>query len=199
MSKSIFSISIIAILISVVSIQHSKIMQVSAERDLYQMNTQSLMSDIQELRKDSSYQAHQIQALSINIDEYEKYRASDAQVIKDLKLKIKRVSSVSKQQLEVQVPISAPVKDTILIISNKPDTVRTIQYKDPHVSFNGHIKQDSLKAVFQVPVTITQVIHKIPKRKFLWWSWGCKAIKQVIVTNNPYVQLNYAEYIELKK
>lgn len=199
MSKSIFSISIIAILIGVVSIQHSKIMQVSAERDLYQMNTQSLMSDIQELRKDSSYQAHQIQALSINIDEYEKYRASDAQVIKDLKLKIKRVSSVSKQQLEVQVPISAPVKDTILIISNKPDTVRTIQYKDPHVSFNGYIKQDSLKAVFQVPVTITQVIHKIPKRKFLWWSWGCKAIKQVIVTNNPYVQLNYAEYIELKK
>ena len=96
MSKSIFSISIIAILIGVVSIQHSKIMQVSAERDLYQMNTQSLMSDIQELRKDSSYQAHQIQALSINIDEYEKYRASDAQVIKDLKLKIKRVSSVSK-------------------------------------------------------------------------------------------------------
>lgn len=183
---------------AVVGWQYKRIGQITDERNQYQQNTYSLLSDIEELRADSSLQAHQVQTLSLSLEEYKKYRAADAQTITDLKLKLKQVSAVAKQELEVNVPISAPVKDSVVVSNDMPDTIQTISYKDQYVSFDGTIQHDSLIAQFHVPVTISQVLYKVPKHKFLWWSWGCKAVKQVIITNNPYVQLNYSEYIEIK-
>lgn len=183
---------------AIIGWQYKRIGQITDERNQYQQNTYSLLSDIEELRIDSSLQAHQVQTLSLSLDEYKQYRAADAQTIADLKLKIKHVSAVTKQELEVNVPISAFVKDSVIVADNISDTIQTISYKDQYVSFDGNIQHDSLTAQFHVPVTLTQVLYKVPKHKFLWWSWGCKAIKQVIITNNPYVQLNYSEYIEIK-
>lgn len=178
--------------------QQKRIGKITDERNKYQQNTYTLLTDIEKLRTDSSMQAYQVQTLSLNIDEYKKYRAADAQIIESLKLKLKQVSAVSKQELEVNVPINTIVKDSIIFVNNATDTIKTITYKDQYVTFDGNIQNDSLTAHFNVPVTISQVLYKVPKRKFLWWSWGCKAIKQVIITNNPYVQLNYSEYIEIK-
>lgn len=178
--------------------QQKRIGKITDERNKYQQNTYTLLSDIEKLRTDSSMQAYQVQILSLNIDEYKKYRAADAQIIESLKLKLKQVSAVSKQELEVNVPINTIVKDSIIFVNNATDTIKTITYKDQYVTFDGNIQNDSLTAHFNVPVTISQVLYKVPKRKFLWWSWGCKAVKQVIITNNPYVQLNYSEYIEIK-
>lgn len=178
--------------------QQKRIGKITDERNKYQQNTYTLLSDIEKLRTDSSMQAYQVQTLSLNIDEYKKYRAADAQIIESLKLKLKQVSAVSKQELEVNVPINTIVKDSIIFVNNATDTIKTITYKDQYVTFDGNIQNDSLTAHFNVPVTISQVLYKVPKRKFLWWSWGCKAVKQVIITNNPYVQLNYSEYIEIK-
>ena len=182
---------------SVIGFQYKKINQITEERNQYRQNTHSLLSSIETLRKDSSIQANQVQTLTLSLDEYKKYREEDSQIIKDLKLKIKQVSSIAKQELEVKVPINVPVKN-IVVTDGIPDTIQTVSYNNQYVSFKGYIKHDSLTAQFNIPVTISQIMYKIPKRKFLWWSWGCKAIKQIIVTNNPYVQLNYSEYIEIQ-
>lgn len=198
MNKISIWILIFACLCSVIIAQSKHLQQVKNERDLYQNNTESLLLDIEILRRDSIVQAYQSKALTLSIDEFKRYREQDANVIKDLKLKLKQVTSISKQSMEVKVPVNAPVKDTVVIINNVVDTIKSIKYVDRHVTFDGYIRRDSMKADIKVPVTITQVIHKVPKRKFLWWSWGCKAIKQVIITDNPYVQLNYSEYIQLK-
>ncbi|MGN1217132.1 MAG: DUF6549 family protein, partial [Phocaeicola sp.] len=164
---------------AVVGWQYKRIGQITDERNQYQQNTYSLLSDIEELRADSSLQAHQVQTLFLSLEEYKKYRTADAQTITDLKLKLKQVSAVAKQELEVNVPISTPVKDSVVVSNDMPDTIQTISYKDQYVTFDGTIQHDSLTAQFHVPVTISQVLYKVPKHKFLWWSWGCKAIKQV--------------------
>lgn len=186
------------IMVAIVGWQYKKIVRITNERNQYQQNTYSLLTDIEELHANSNLQAHQVQTLSLSLDEYKKFRKADAQTITDLQLKLKQVSAVAKQELEVNLPISAPVKDSVVVSNDKSDTIQTISYKDQYVAFNGTIQHDSLIAQFHVPVTISQALHKVPKHKFLWWSWGCKAIKQVIITNNPYVQLNYSEYIEIK-
>lgn len=176
--------------------QHDTLQEARHERDTYRNNTHGLLADIEELRKDSTEQAYQIQALSFTVEEYKTYRAEDLNTIQSLKLKLKNVQSVSKQSLEVNAPIATP------IVSHRPDStsrpVTSVRLENPHISFIGTIQNDSLIAKVQVPIQLTQIIHKVPKHKFLWWSWGCKAIKQVVVTNNPYVNLNYSEYIELR-
>lgn len=181
---------------AIIYYQHDTLQEVKKDRDTYQNNTYGLLNDIEELRKDSLEQAYQIQSLSFTVDEYKTYRAEDLNTIKSLKLKLKHVQSVSQQSLEVNVPIETPLvrehADSVL----KPIT--SVRLVNPHISFNGTIQNDSLIAKIQVPIQLTQIVHKVPKHKFLWWSWGCKGIKQIIVTNNPYVNLKYSEYIEIR-
>lgn len=192
--------AIVAVIIlsmaAIIYYQHDTIQEVKRDRDTYQNNTYGLLNDIESLRKDSLEQAYQIQTLSFTVDEYKAYRAEDLNTIQSLKLKLKNIQSVSKQSLEVNAPIATPIVKHIPDSISRPIT--TVKLENTHISFIGTIKNDSLIANIQVPIQLTQIIHKVPRHKFLWWSWGCKAIKQVIVTNNPYVNLNYSEYIELR-
>lgn len=192
--------AIVAVIIlsmaAIIYYQHDTIQEVKRDRDTYQNNTYGLLNDIESLRKDSLEQAYQIQTLSFTVDEYKAYRAEDLNTIQSLKLKLKNVQSVSKQSLEISAPIATPIVKHIPDSISRPIT--TVKLENTHISFIGTIKNDSLIANIQVPIQLTQIIHKVPRHKFLWWSWGCKAIKQVIVTNNPYVNLNYSEYIELR-
>lgn len=183
---------------TIVGFQGKRISQVTEERNQYRQNTYTLLADIETLQQDSAIQAYQVDKLTLSLDEYQKYRSEDAQTIAGLKLKLKQVSAISKSEISVDVPINTPVRDTIIVVDSVYRKVQTIVYNDSNVSFNGTIWNDSLKANFHVPVTISQVLYKVPKHKFLWWNWGCKAVKQVVITNNPYVQLNYSEYIEIK-
>lgn len=180
---------------AIISYQHNTIQKVTKDRDTYQNNTYGLMSNIEELRKDSMEQAYQIQALSLTVDEYKEYRAEDMQTIKSLKLQLKNITTVSKQSLEVNVPIAVPIIKEKPQIEPAPINVRL---HNEHISFIGTVSNDSLTAKIQVPIQLTQIVHKVPKHKFLWWSWGCKGIKQIVVSNNPYVNLKYSEYIELR-
>lgn len=180
---------------AIISYQHNTIQKVTKDRDTYQNNTYGLMSNIEELRKDSMEQAYQIQALSLTVNEYKEYRAEDMQTIKSLKLQLKNITTVSKQSLEVNVPIAVPIIKEKPQIEPAPINVRL---HNEHISFIGTVSNDSLTAKIQVPIQLTQIVHKVPKHKFLWWSWGCKGIKQIVVSNNPYVNLKYSEYIELR-
>ncbi len=168
------------------------------ERDIYMGNTHSLMIGMEQLRKDSISQAVQIQSLTLTVDEYRKSSENDLKTIEDLKLKLKNVKAVGKQEYEVEAPVVAPVVRD----SDKVDTLyvpyQKVSMHNDYITFDGTIKNDTLKATVNVPITITQILHKVPKHKFLWWSWGCKAVKQVVVSDNPYVNIKYANYIELR-
>ena len=168
------------------------------ERDIYMGNTHSLMVGMEQLKKDSTSQAIQIQSLTLTVDEYRKSSEKDLKTIEDLKLKLKNVKAVGKQEYEVEAPVVAPVVHE----TEKVDTLyipyQKVSMHNDYISFDGTIKNDTLKAKVNIPITITQTLHKVPKHKFLWWSWGCKAVNQIIVSNNPYVNIKYANYIELR-
>ena len=187
-------------LISFIAIQQGKINNIKAERDRYSNNAKSLFEQVDTLRNDSTMKAIQIGTLKLSLDEYKQYRSADAAAIKSLKIKLKNVQSVSNTGITVEASIKSPVQhDTVYLSNSTAVPIETIRYDNERIHFNGIIKNDSLKANFNIPITLTQIVHKVPKHKFLWWSWGCKAIKQIITCDNPYVNINYAEYIEIQK
>lgn len=179
--------------------QRHTIKNIKEERDTYQNNTYGLLTKTDTLRKDSALQAYQIQTLKLSVDEYKEYRAEDMRTIQALGLKLKNVSSVSKQQIEVEAPINVPIVEKTVLQDSVEVKTHTVALHNDYIMFDGTIQDDSLTAQINIPIQLTQVVHKIPKHKFLWWSWGCKAVKQVITTDNPYVNLKYSEYIELTK
>ena len=162
-----------------------------------QDNVEGLLSEITKLRDDSSMYAIQVCQLRLDIDDYERHRKADAEIIKNLNIKLKNVLSTSKQIIEVQAPVQTKVVHDTVWVGGKIVDVQNVHMEDAYIKVHGSIVHDTLKASVTVPITIHQVVHKVPKHKFLWWSWGCKAIKQAVYTDNPYVKIQYSEYIEL--
>ncbi len=186
-------------LVGVIAYQAIAIHKIKAESIVYQNNTTALLSDVERLQLDSTTSAIQINTLKLSLDEYKQYRAEDVELIKRLGVKLKDVQSSSKTTVEVDVPIQTIITHDTIYKDSASHYIQSVQYKNDYIQFDGQIVKDSLTAKINVPITLHQTLYKIPKHKFLWWSWGCKQVKQIISCDNPYVNIKYSEFIEINK
>ena len=189
---------IILLLGGVVFIQFKHAAKLSDERDRYKQNNTALLSDIERIKVDSTTMAVDAKALRLTIDEYERFRAADAEKIRQMGIKIKNLQAVAKHNLEVAAPINAVVRDTVFI----SDTVQVVQQKvemaSPHIQLDAVIDNDTLRGDIRLPVTLQQTVWVEYKRKCLFWK-KVKAIHQSISSDNPYVDIKYSEYIQIDK
>ena len=191
-------LAIILLLGGLVFIQFKHAAKLSDERDRYKQNNTALLSDIERIKVDSTTMAVDAKALRLTIDEYERFRAADAEKIRQMGIKIKNLQAVAKHNLEVAVPINAVIRDTVFM----RDTVHVVQQKvemaSPHIQLDAVIDYDTLKGDIRLPVTLQQIVWVEYKRKCLFWK-KVKAIHQTISSDNPYVDIKYSEYIQIDK
>ncbi len=137
-------------------------------------------------------------ALRLTIDEYERFRAADADKIRQMGVKIKDLQAAAKHQLEVAVPIITVIRDTVFIHDSVPVVQQKVEMISPHIQLDAVIDNDSLKGDIRLPVTLQQTVWVEYKHKCLFWR-KVKAIHQTISSDNPYVDINYSEYIQIDK
>ena len=187
---------IILLLVGVVFMQFKHAAKLSDERDRYKQNNTALLSDIERIKVDSTTMAVDAKALRLTIDEYERFRAADAEKIRQMGIKIKNLQAVAKHNLEVAAPINAVIRDTVFI----RDTVQIVQQKvemaSPHIQLDAVIDNDTLRGDIRLPVTLQQTVWVEYKRKCLFWK-KVKAIHQTISSDNPYIYIKYSEYIQI--
>ena len=191
-------LAIILLLGGLVFIQFKHAAKLSDERDRYKQNNTALLSDIERIKVDSTTMAVDAKALRLTIDEYERFRAADAEKIRQMGIKIKNLQAVAKHNLEVAAPINTVIRDTVFM----RDTVHVVQQKvemaSPHIQLDAVIDNDTLKGDIRLPVTLQQIVWVEYKRKCLFWK-KVKAIHQTISSDNPYVNIKYSEYIQIDK
>jgi hypothetical protein len=130
--------------------------------------------------------------------ELERYNSDLAQQIEDLNIKLKRVQSVSRTAISSDYRVETVIKDSLVYVDNHiTDTLRCVDYSDNYITFAGCEKDGLAKYNIHSVDTLVQIIHRVPK-KFLWFKFGCKAVRQEIVSKNPHTNIIYTEYIELK-
>lgn len=198
MSKVLSKYLLVAVLLlsSIIYIQYRRNVHLVGERDRYQANNTALLSEMHRMRIDSTTLAVDVEGLRLTVDEYKRFRAQDAQTIKKLGVKIKNLEAAAKHQLEVGGPIDAVVKDTVIIRDTVPLFRQKVEMITPHIQLTGMIEDSRLKGQIRVPVTLNQAIWVEYKG---WWFWKrVKAIHQSISSNNPYVEIQYSEYIKIK-
>ena len=198
MSKVLSKYLIVAVLLlsGIVYIQYRRNVHLANERDRYQANNTALLSEVRRMRIDSTTLAVDTKGLRLTVEEYKRFRAQDAETIKKLGVKIKNLEAAAKHQLEVEGPIDAVVKDTVFIRDTVPLLRQKVEMITPHIQLTGMIEDSRLKGQIRVPVTLNQAIWVEYKG---WWFWKrVKAIHQSISSNNPYVEIQYSEYIKIK-
>ena len=169
------------------------------ERDLYKHNSEALLSENKRIQIDSSTMALDIKTLTMSLKEYKQYRTEDKERIEKMGVKIKNLEAIAKHKVEINAPIQAEVKQSILKIDTVPIYIKTIKMDTPHLKLDGIIENNKLTGKVRIPIMLNQAIWVEYKHKFLWWQWKVKAIHQTISSDNPYAEIEYSEYIKIKK
>lgn len=193
-----YSFLIIAVLSGItISLLRSR-QRLIEEKDSYKSNTEALMSEVRRIQADSSTMALDIKTLTMSLDEYKWFRAEDEEKIKKLGIRIKDLEATAKHNVEVDAPIDAEIKDSVMIRDTVPVFLKAVRMDIPYLKINGIIENDRLTGKINLPVTLNQAFWIEYKHKFLWWRWKVKAIHQTISSDNPYVEIKYSEYIKIK-
>lgn len=167
------------------------------ENNRLSSNQTALFQDISYYRTRDSLSAAGVERLTLTKKELEQNCEALARDIKDLKIKLKRVQSVSQASIETEHIIRTVVRDS-LIVRDRVDTLQCIDYHDNYLTLSGCIEHNHFSGHIMSRDTLLQVIHRVPHR---WWfiKWGTKAVRQEIVSKNPHTHVVYSRYIELKK
>lgn len=167
------------------------------ENNRLSSNQTALFQDISYYRTRDSLSAASVERLTLTKKELEQNCEALARDIKDLKIKLKRVQSVSQASIETEHIIRTVVRDS-LIVRDRVDTLQCIDYHDNYLTLSGCIEHNHFSGHIMSRDTLLQVIHRVPHR---WWfiKWGTKAVRQEIVSKNPHTHVVYSRYIELKK
>ena len=167
------------------------------ENDRLSSNQTALFQDISYYRTRDSLSAASVERLTLTKKELEQNCEALARDIKDLKIKLKRVQSVSQASIETEHIIRTVVRDS-LIVRDRVDTLQCIDYHDNYLTLSGCIEHNHFSGHIMSRDTLLQVIHRVPHR---WWfiKWGTKAVRQEIVSKNPHTHVVYSRYIKLKR
>lgn len=172
--------------------------KVTRERNRYQQNTEALLADISRIQIDSTRMAVDVKTLRLTVSEYEEYRAEDARLIKKLGARIKDLEAAAKHHLSVDAEITSHVRDSVFQRDTVFVPVQTVEMINPHIEFRGVIEDSVLTAKVHIPVTLNQAVWVEYKRRWIFWK-QVKAVHQTITSDNPYVDIEYSEYIRIGK
>lgn len=184
------------ILTGVVTLLSFLLKEEKAETERLAGNQRSMMEDVTFYRTKDSLSAASVERITLTAEEYKKYNAEQAEQIEALGIKISRLQSTSSIGTETKYEIKTNLKDS-LIMRDSLITLKCIELHTPYLDVSGCIENNLFAGGIISRDTIDQAVYRVPKQ-FLFIKWGCKAIRQEIVCRNPYTQITYTKYIELK-
>ena len=193
---------VVAAIVALV-VQHGKIKHLRAERDTYQTNTQVLMEDVTRYQTRDSLNVATIGVLELKLDEFRKYRAEDAELIKSLKVKNRDLEAVTTAQMQTITDLRAELKDSIVYLPG--DTVervvKCIEYRDRYLDVVGCIIDNVFSGEVVSRDSLT-IVNTVQYKRFWGFLWKTKKVKnrQIdVVSKNPHTQIMGVEYIEIEK
>lgn len=169
-----------------------------SENAIYKANQESLLSDVDYYKTESGKNAASVQKLTLSLDELKEHYDLICKTADELNIKLKRLEGASTTVTNTEVRFVTEIRDSIVYRDGKLDSIVAFNWRDPWTDVQGEIVDKSVALNIESRDTLVQLIHRVPKQ---WWffKWGCKAIRQEVVSTNPHTEIVYSEYIELKK
>lgn len=199
----IAAIALVVAAVVTIWVQRSRINQLTGERDKYRTNTETLLQDVSRYQTKDSLNAAKVGVLELKLSEFEKYRASDAELIKTLQTKNRELERVTTTQMETINELRATVRDSVVYLPGDTVTtvLRCIEYSDKWVDFDGCIKNNTFsgKIITRDSLLITETVQY---KRWLGFLWKTKRIKNRefdIVSKNPHTKITGFEVITIEK
>lgn len=178
-------IGVIIILLLAVTASMWRLWQKEREESSRQAgNVESLCAELKQYKIRDSLNVAESRVLRLKVGELEDLRSADAKLIKELKLRPKEVEYITNTKVIT--------KDSLVFVLKNS----CFDYSDKWVDFHASVP-DSI-FTYEVRDSLSTVISRIHKHKFLWWRWGTKGYKQTIINYNPRGRITYNEIVKVE-
>ena len=179
MKKALFLYALAITALLLCTLRHYR-----SENRRLEQNQTALTSDLHHYRTRLGEEAASAQALRLRCAEFERLRDADAERIRALGIRLRRLEAASKHVTRTEVTLRAPLGDSLLQPAAPtqdplrrtpheallPDSLRRFRWSDPWVTVEGILIR-----------------------------WGTKALRQEIISSNPHTRIVYSEYIRIER
>lgn len=193
--------AIFAALLVFAGFQQNAIENLKQERNRYERNTESLLLDVAQYKTRDSLNAAKVCALELTIQEYERFRAADAKLIKTLKTKNRDLTAITAAQSQTIMELSAVPRDTVIIRDSVAIPAVAVHTGDAWYDFDGVLTEKEFTGTL-VNRDSLLVAETVQYKRFLGFLWKTKRIKNKqidVVSKNPHTTIMGIEYIEIEK
>ena len=190
--------------VATIWVQRTKIEKLTDERNRYRGNTETLLQDVETYKTKDSLNAAKVGVLELKLSEFEKYRASDAELIKTLQTKNRELEAVTTAQMETITKLRGTVRDSIVYLPGDTTTIvlKCVDISDPWFSLKGCTTPDGTFTGTFINRDSILIAQTIEYKRFLNFLWKTKKIKNVdfrIVSRNPYTKILGFEVVTIEK
>lgn len=173
----------------------------SKENERLRSNETALLAENESYKTEAGRNAMTVKSLTLTIDQVRGHEARLVARCEDLNIKLKRAQSISQTGTHTEYVIKGEVRDSIVYVRDRGafDTLRCSEYRDPYLSFSYCTDSASVyTADIETFDTITAIVHRIP-RKFLFFRFGTKEIRQEVVCANPHTRITTNTKVDIIK
>ena len=181
--------------------QHQQIQQLLGERDKYRNNTETLLGDVETYRVRDSLSAARVQSLELTVSEFERFRADDAKLIRELKAKNRDLAAVNKTQSQTIIDLLAVPRDTVIIRDSIPIPAIAVHCGDAWFDFDGLLTADEFTGTLANRDSLV-VAESVQYKRFLGFLWKTNKVKNRrvdVVSKNPHTSIMGVEHVVIEK
>jgi len=168
------------------------------EKVRFKANQRSLLSEVKIYKSKDSLNVASVKKLTLSNKEFKESNIGLVETVESLNLKVRRLQSASQTATNTAYDVKIQIKDSLIYLSGRTDTIKCIKHLDKWLTIVGCVQNKQFSGIIESRDTIEQFVHRVP-RKFLFFRYGTKAIRQEVISKNPYTKIVYTKYIELKK
>lgn len=199
--KTLWIAAAVVAILCLFGIQQRQIQRLSGERDKYRDNAETLLGDVEFYRVRDSLSAARVFALELSVKEFERFRADDAALIKQLKARNRDLAAVNKTQSETIIELQARPRDTTIIRDSIPIPAVAVHCGDAWFDFDGLLTHDEFTGTLSNRDSLV-VAESVRYKRFLGFLWKTKRVKDRrvdVVSKNPHTSIMGVEYVVIEK
>lgn len=183
-------------------VARSRIDRITVERDRYRGNATALLTDVEIFKIRDSLNAARVESLELTLKEYERFRADDAQLIRDLKAKNRDLAAVNKTQSETIIDLLATPRDTVVLVRDSIVTPAiAVHCGDAWFDFDGLLTADSFTGKLRNRDSLL-LAETVKYRRFLGFLWKTRKVEDRqlnVVSRNPHTTVVGIEHVVIEK
>ena len=192
--KYIVRIIVALVIIALILFLASLLRHYKSECDRLRNNVDALTTECETYKTECCKSAVSVKTLTLTVDELKETERTLTKKVRDLNIRLRRVKNISETTTESSVTLNGK---TELVAVNITDTLRCSDYEDPYVSLQYcYDSECTYTADVTFRDTVTAVVHRVP-RKFLFFRFGTKEIRQEVTCASPYTTIVTSTHIDM--